>query len=129
MSAAAGIDGAARAIKLSANESALGPSPRAIAALQAAAASTTATPTAAPRLCAPRSARASSSIPARIVCGAGSDELIQLLMRAYAGAGDEVIHSAHGFLMYKLSALGVGATPVAAPERELTADVDALLGA
>ena len=49
-------------------------------------------------------------------------------MRAYAGPGDEVIHSAHGFLMYKLSALGVGAVPVAAPERELRADVDALLG-
>ena len=56
--------------------------------------------------------------PARIVCGAGSDELIQLLMRAYAGPGDEVLYSAHGFLMYKLGALGVGAMPVAAPERE-----------
>jgi histidinol-phosphate aminotransferase len=65
--------------------------------------------------------------PDRIVCGAGSDELIQLLMRAYAGPGDEVLYSAHGFLMFKLSALGVGATPVAAPERTLTTDVDALL--
>ena len=62
--------------------------------------------------------------PDRIVCGAGSDELIQLLMRAYAGPGDEVLYSAHGFLMYKLCALGVGATPVAAPEPELIADVD-----
>jgi histidinol-phosphate aminotransferase len=53
--------------------------------------------------------------------------LIQLLMRAYAGPGDEVVYSAHGFLMYKLSALGVGAVPVAAPERQLRADVDALL--
>jgi histidinol-phosphate aminotransferase len=61
------------------------------------------------------------------VCGAGSDELIQLLLRAYAGPGDEVLYSAHGFLMYRLGALGVGATPVAAPERALTADVDALL--
>ena len=65
--------------------------------------------------------------PERIVCGAGSDELIQLLLRAYAGPGDEVLHTAHGFLMYRLGALSVGATPVAAPERDLTADVDALL--
>lgn len=62
-----------------------------------------------------------------IVCGEGSDEIIHLLTAAYAGPGDEVLHSTHGFVMYKLSALGVGATPVAAPEREWTPDVDALL--
>ena len=77
--------------------------------------------------CARRSARRFDLDPERIVCGAGSDELIQLLMRAYAGPGDEVLYSAHGFLMYRLGALAVGATPVAAPERDLTADVDALL--
>lgn len=65
----------------------------------------------------------------RIVCGAGSDELISLLIAAYAGVGDEVLYSAHGFLMYPINAKSVGATPVAAPERNLTADVDALLAA
>ena len=65
--------------------------------------------------------------PDRIVCGAGSDELIALLVRSYAGPGDEVLHSAHGFLMYALSAQAAGATPVAAPERDLKTDVDALL--
>ncbi len=54
--------------------------------------------------------------PARIVCGAGSDELISLLIRCYAGPGDEVLYSRHGFLMYPIGALAVGATPVAAPE-------------
>ena len=63
----------------------------------------------------------------RIVCGAGSDELIALLCKAYAGPGDEVLYSAHGFMMYRISALSAGATPVSAPERELTADVDALI--
>ena len=38
----------------------------------------------------------------RIVCGAGSDELIGLLVHAYAGPGDEVLFSEHGFLMYKI---------------------------
>ena len=67
--------------------------------------------------------------PARIVCGAGSDEIISLLIRAYAGVGDEVLYSAHGFLMYQINAKSAGATPVAAPETNLTANVDALLDA
>jgi histidinol-phosphate aminotransferase len=121
------VAGIARAIKLSANECPLGPSPRAIVALQAAAAEVHRYPDGgADRLRCAIGARFGLD-PGRIVCGAGSDELIQLLLRAYAGPGDEVLYSAHGFLMYKLSALGVGATPVAAPERALTADVDALL--
>ncbi len=63
----------------------------------------------------------------RIVCGAGADELISIITRAYAGAGDEVVYSAHGFVMYRLYAKAAGATPVAAAERNLCADVDALL--
>lgn len=65
--------------------------------------------------------------PARIVCGAGSDEIISLLVAAYAGIGDEVLYSEHGFLMYPINAKAVGATPVAAPETDLTANVDNLL--
>jgi histidinol-phosphate aminotransferase len=65
--------------------------------------------------------------PARIVCGSGSDELLALLGRAYAGPGDEVIYTQYGFLMYPIVARTVGATPVMAPERNLTADVDAIL--
>ena len=121
------VAGIARAIKLSANESPLGPSPRAIDALRAVAPEAHRYPDGgADGLRQAIGARFDLD-PERIVCGAGSDELIQLLMRAYAGPGDEVLYSAHGFLMYKLSALGVGATPVAAPERALTADVDAVL--
>lgn len=65
----------------------------------------------------------------RIICGAGSDEIITFLCQAYAGPGDEVLYSQHGFLMYRISALAAGATPVVAPERERTTDVDALLAA
>lgn len=67
--------------------------------------------------------------PERIICGAGSDELITLLIRAYAGVGDEVVYSKHGFAMYRITAITTGATPVAAPEKNLTTDVDAILGA
>jgi histidinol-phosphate aminotransferase len=121
------LAGAARVIKLSANESAIGASPRAIAALQTAAPEIHRYPDGAATALRQAIGERFHLDPARIVCGAGSDELIQLLMRAYAGPGDEVLHSAHGFLMYKLSALGVGAMPVAAPEHGLRANVDALL--
>jgi len=65
----------------------------------------------------------------QIVCGAGSDELIGLLVHAYAGAGDEVLISEHGFLMYKIYAQSNGATVVAAKEKNLRTDVDAMLAA
>ena len=65
----------------------------------------------------------------RIICGAGSDEIITFLCQAYAGPGDEVVHTEHGFLMYAISARAVGATPVSVPERERTTDVDAILSA
>ncbi len=67
--------------------------------------------------------------PARVICGVGSDEIITFLCQAYAGPGDEVLYTEHGFLMYKISALAAGATPVEVPERERTTDVDALLAA
>jgi histidinol-phosphate aminotransferase len=62
-----------------------------------------------------------------LVCGAGSDELISLIVRTYAGAGDEVLFSQYGFLMYPITAKAVGATPVAAPETDMRTDVDAVL--
>jgi histidinol-phosphate aminotransferase len=67
--------------------------------------------------------------PARIICGVGSDEVITLLCQAYAGPRDEVVFTEHGFLMYRINALAVGATPVEVPERERTTDVDAILAA
>lgn len=65
----------------------------------------------------------------RIICGAGSDEIITFLCQAYAGPRDEVVFTEHGFLMYRISSLAVGATPVEVQERERTADVDAILAA
>ena len=65
----------------------------------------------------------------RIICGAGSDEIITFLCQAYAGPGTEVIHTEHGFAMYRISALAAGATPIEVAERERVTDVDAILGA
>jgi histidinol-phosphate aminotransferase len=67
--------------------------------------------------------------PEQIICGVGSDEIITFLCQAYAGVGDEVIHTEHGFSMYRISTLAAGATPVCVPERERVVDVDAILAA
>jgi histidinol-phosphate aminotransferase len=121
------IAGVERPIRLASNESALGPSPKAMAAYMALAHEIHRYPEGSAEVLRETIGRRHGLDPARIVCGAGSDELIALLLRCYAGPGDEVLHSRHGFLMYPIGAMSVGATPVAAPERALTADVDALL--
>lgn len=66
---------------------------------------------------------------AQIICGAGSDEIISFLCQAYAGPGDEVVYSEHGFLMFPIYANAAGATPVKVAEVERVADVDAILAA
>lgn len=118
-----------RGIKLASNESALGASPRALAAYQAAGQDLHLYPEGGAIDL--REALASHhGIPsAHIVCSNGSDELIGMLVRGYVGEHDTVVHSRHGFLMYPLATRIAGATPIAAPERQLTADVDALLAA
>ena len=65
--------------------------------------------------------------PDRIICGTGSDEIIHFLCQAYAGPGDEVLFTDHGFLMYRISAMAAGAVPVSVAETNRTTDVDKLL--
>ncbi len=116
-------------IVLSANENPLGPSPRAREAFAAEAERLHRYPDGGAEALRAAIGKRFGLDPARIVCGAGSDELISLLIGAYAGPGDEILYSQYGFLMYAISARAAGATPVTAPERNLTADVDALLAA
>jgi histidinol-phosphate aminotransferase len=120
-SKAAGVD---RVIRLASNESALGPSPRAIAAYQALAQEIHRYPDGGSTAMREALAGHHGLDAARIVCGTGSDELIALLVRAYVGPGDEVVYSRHGFLMYELAARTERATPVGAAEQSLTADID-----
>ena len=67
--------------------------------------------------------------PARIVCGNGSDELIGALILSYGGEGTELVMSAHGFVMYDIAGRYAGCQVIKVPERNLTADVDAMLAA
>lgn len=119
--------GQAKAVKLASNEGALGPSPKAVAAYQAVADSIHRYPDGSGKALRQALAKRYGYDADRIVLGAGSDELLQMLAKCYAGPGTEVLYSRHGFLIYPIAAKSVGATPVATPEKDLKADVDALL--
>jgi len=121
--------GVAKVFKLSSNETPLGPSPRAIAAYQAVGAHLEDYPDGSASELREAIGRVFGLDPERIVCGAGSDDLLNLLARAYLADGDEAIHTTHGFLVYPIATLSTGAKPVVAAETNFTADVDAILAA
>lgn len=123
------IPGVDRIIKLSSNEGPFGPSVHASKAHEIEAANLHRYPDGGAVALREAIGRRYDLDPARIVCGAGSDELISLLCSAYTSPGDEVLYSEHGFMMYPISAKAAGATPVTAPETNKTANVDALLSA
>jgi histidinol-phosphate aminotransferase len=123
-SSAPGVD---KVFKLSSNETPLGPSPKAIAAYNAIGKHLEDYPDGSASELREAIGRVFGLDPARIVCGAGSDDLLNLLARAYLADGDEAIHTTHGFLVYPIATLGTGAKPVVAPEKDFTASVDEIL--
>ncbi len=121
------IPGGLKPIKLSSNESPLGASPKAIAAFKAEADHLERYPDGGATVLRRAIARQFGLDADRIVCGAGSDELIGLTVHAYVGPGDEAIYTQHGFLMYRIATLANGGVPVVAPEKDFKTDVDAIL--
>lgn len=119
--------GAVEVHKLSSNESALGASPKAIEAFRTVAEKMFLYPDGASAKLREKIGETHGLDPSQIVCGAGSDELLQLLTSAYVGEGDNIIMSAHGFVVYAIAAMSCGAEPRFAPEKNLTTDVDAML--
>ena len=67
--------------------------------------------------------------PARIVCGAGSDDLLYQLCHCYGGPGRDIIMSAHGFSIFLIAGTYAGSRVIKVPERDLTTDLDAMLAA
>jgi histidinol-phosphate aminotransferase len=123
------VAGVANALKLSSNENPFGPSDRVKEAFQRSVHSLHRYPNTDHASLRGAIAEVHGLDAGRIICGVGSDEIITFLCQAYAGPKDEVVFTEHGFLMYRISALAVGATPVEVAERERTADVDAILAA
>lgn len=121
--------GVAKVFKLSSNETPLGPSANAIAAYRAAGEHLEDYPDGSAAALRDAIGAAFGLDPDRIVCGAGSDDLLNLLARAYLTDGDEGIYTKHGFVVYPIATMGTGAKAVAVPEKDFTADVDAILKA
>jgi histidinol-phosphate aminotransferase len=119
--------GSPKVFKLSANESPLGPSPRAREALRAFADHLQDYPDGAATALREAIGARHGLDPARIVCGTGSDEILHLLAAAYIGPGDEGVFTQHGFLVYKIAILAAGGVPVVAAEKNLIADTDCIL--
>ncbi len=128
-SGAAHIDGLSDVVKLSSNENPYGPSDAAVEAFRRAAYNLHRYPSSDHVALRAAIAEVHELDAERIILGAGSDEIIAFLCQAYAGVGDEVIHTAHGFAMYRISTLAAGATPVEVKERDRVTDVDAILAA
>jgi histidinol-phosphate aminotransferase len=123
----ASVPGAVAPIKLSSNEGALGPSPEALEAYAAAAKNLSLYPEGSAEILRQAIAEAYGLDPERIVCGNGSDELLTLIANAYLRPGDEVLFSAHAFLVYRIATLANSGVPVSVPEKERRVDVDAML--
>ncbi len=121
------LAGSGPVIKLSSNETPLGPSDKAVAAFKRAGDMLARYPEGTARALREAIAARHGLNPDHIVCGAGSDELLSLLANAYLSPGDEAIYTEHGFLVYRIAILANGATPVVAPETDARAETDAIL--
>ncbi len=116
-------------IKLSANESPLGASPKALEALRSAAEHPETYPEGSSRLLREALGEVHGIAADRIICGNGSDDLLHLLAQVYLGDGDEAVMSQYGFNVYPIVTRGASAQITMASERDFCADVDALLEA
>ncbi|WP_120631990.1 histidinol-phosphate transaminase [Ruegeria sp. EL01] len=123
------VAGVENVIKLSSNENPFGPSPKAIEAVRDSAAELHRYPNTDHASLRAAIGDVHGLDPAQIICGVGSDEVLQFVAQAYAGPGDEVIYTEHGFSMYPIIARMASATPVMVAERDRKVDVDAILDA
>lgn len=115
------------AVKLASNESPLGPSPRALAALEGALRGVHRYPDGACFSLRAALARRLGVAPEQLVFGCGGDELLELVAKAFLGPGDEAVFAWPSFAMYPIVVQGMGATPVRVPLTEgLVHDLDAM---
>lgn len=121
------LAGVEAVVKLSSNESPFGPSPAAIAAYQSLATSLYRYPDGSQAQLKQAIAEVHGLDVERIICGNGSDELLDLAYRAYLAPGDEIILSCNHFSMCAIYAKIQGATLVIAEETNYLTSVEDLL--
>jgi len=122
--------GLSKAVKLASNENPYGPAPAAIEAMRKAASEVHRYPNGDCTKLKNALAERHGVSPANILPGNGSNEVLELIIRTFAGEGDEVVYAARGFIVYALATTAAGATGIAVPEQDgLTHDLDGMLKA
>jgi len=123
------VPGRETVARLASNESALGPSPLAVEAVRAGADALHRYPDGASRALRHKIGEVYGLDPDRIITGSGSEQVLEVLAEAFLSPGDEAVYSQYGFLVYPISTLAAGGTPVKVPEHDYHTDVDGILGA
>jgi histidinol-phosphate aminotransferase len=118
--------GLKRVVKLASNENPLGPSPRAAAAFQKAAKALHHYPDGFGAGLRQALAKRLGVKPAQVTLGAGSDEIIENLAKAYLNPGDEIVVSDHAFVRYRMAGELMGTRVVTVPMRRWTHDLEAM---
>ncbi|RIL05569.1 MAG: histidinol-phosphate transaminase [Proteobacteria bacterium] len=117
-------------IKLASNENPLGPSPRAIEAVQRLLGDLHRYPDGASFALRSKLSERLGVAPDQLVFGCGADEILELVAKAFLGPGDEAVFAWPSFAMYPIVAQGMGATPVAVPlDADLVHDLGAMADA
>ncbi len=117
------------AVKLASNENPLGFSPQALAAVERAARDLARYPDGGCFELKAALARRLGVAAEQITLGNGSNDVLELIARAFAGSGDEVIFSEHAFAVYPIAAQAVGATGVSVPAKDWGHDLAAMAAA
>ena len=117
-------------LKLASNENPLGPSPRALEAVRGALPRVHRYPDGASFLLRRALSRRLDVPEDQLVFGCGSDELLELVAKAFVGEGDEVVYAWPSFAMYPIVVKGMGAEPIMVPLRaDMGHDLDAMVHA
>ncbi len=123
------VAGANRTVKLSSNEGAFGVPPGAQAAIREATEEVFRYPDGGATALRAALGKRWGLDPARIVCGAGSDDLLYQFCLSYGGPGRDIVMSAHGFTIYEIAGVYAGSKVIKVPERDMATDLDAMLAA
>jgi len=119
-----------RAVKLASNENPYGPAPAAIEAIRKSAGEVHRYPNGDCTALKETLAARHGVSPANILPGNGSNEVLELIIRTFAGKDDEVVYAARGFIVYALATAAAGANGIAVPEKDgVTHDLDGMLAA
>jgi len=113
-------------LKMASNESPLGPSPKALAAIRGALADVHYYPDGSgydlKRLLSQRLALAQENF----VLGNGSNDVLELAARAFLTREDSAVYSQHAFMVYPLAVQAIGAKAIVVPARNYGNDLDAM---